>query len=151
MKAWMGIDPGSTGAIVTLTEYGAVLVCRLQKATEKDIWEYMNNIAFEYDVFCVKEQVWSMPGEGVSSAFKFGWNNGFLIGLLTACQIPYEEKVPVTWMKYFSMKKEKEEAKTSYKNRLKEKAQQLFPKVGKITNDVADALLISEYCRRVHG
>ena len=41
----------------------------------------------------------------------------------------------------------KEESKSQWKNRLKAKAQQLFPKL-KITLKTADAILIAEYCRR---
>jgi len=51
-------------------------------------------------------------------------------------------------MKFYGMKKTKTESKTDWKRRLKERAQQLYPDM-KITNDMADAILISHYCMKI--
>lgn len=157
MKYFAGIDPGSSGSMTVLDEVGKLIGCvRFAKATDKEIFEFMSEVSMGGQIFCIKEKVWAMPstdGEGrkmgASTSFTFGENNGFIRGLLVGCQIAYEEFTPQTWQKYFSMKKDKGEAQTDYKRRLKQKAEELFPSI-KITNDMADSILIAEYCRRKH-
>jgi hypothetical protein len=155
--AYIGIDPGASGAIAVIDSDLKLVVLRLQKVTDKDVSNFLQEISFNYDrVFCVKEKVWAMPAKnpdgtmrtmGAQTMFEFGLNNGFILGLLTAWNIAYEEKTPQTWMKLFSMKREKEESQTDYKRKLKEQAEKLFPNI-KITNDMADAILIAEFNRR---
>lgn len=156
MKAWIGIDPGASGAIAALTEAGEVKILRLCKATNKEVYEFLIELSFAYECFAIKEKVWAMPAKnpdgsdrkmGAQTMFEFGVNNGFILGLLTAAGIPFEEKGPQTWQKLFSMKREKTESQTEFKRRLKEKAENLFPNI-KITNDQADAILIAEFCKR---
>jgi hypothetical protein len=82
--------------------------------------------------------------------FNFGANYGALRMALTAAGIPFEEVVPGVWQRGLNIPpRKKTEGKTAWKNRLKAKAQQLFPSV-KITLATADALLIAEFCRRKH-
>ena len=67
---------------------------------------------------------------------------------LIAAGIPFEEVIPRTWQKGVGITpRGKGETKTRFKNRLKAKASQLFPKVN-VTLATADALLIAEFCRR---
>ena len=98
--------------------------------------------------FAYIEKVSSSPQMGVTSAFTFGRGYGFLRGLLTAYNYPFEEVLPRKWQASFGMKKGKDESNTQWKNRLKGKAQQLFPHL-KVTLATADALLIAEYGRRL--
>jgi len=56
---------------------------------------------------------------------------------------------PQDWQAAIGMKKLKGEQVTAWKNRLKEKAQELFPSL-KITKATADAILIAEVCRRLN-
>ena len=157
MKAFAGIDPGAMGAIVVLPESGDVKILRFGKSTEKEICDFVMDMAFEYECFCTIELVGAMPGQGTSSMFNFGDSVGFVRGILTAAKIPFQQKVPRTWQKIFGItprvtgKKEgeTEESKTEFKRRVREKAEQLFPHV-KMTNDIADALLIAEFTRRTH-
>lgn len=157
MRAFIGIDPGANGAMVAILETGEVKVLRFGKCTEKEIFEFANDLAFDFTCFCTLELVGAMPGQGVSSMFSFGDSVGFIRGILTATQIPFEQKVPRTWQKVLGItprvtgKKEgeTEESKTEFKRRVREKAEQLFPEI-KMTNDIADALLIAEFTRRTH-
>lgn len=160
MKANIGIDIGSNGAAVCISEYGHVHICRFNKHTPKEIYDWFNGMAFDYDCFAIIELVHSMPGEGVASSHQFGFNSGLIEGFIIACHIPFEKKTPQTWMKFYGMKreivrengkevKEKSESKTDYKKRLRNKAEQLFPMV-KMTNDIADALLIANFCKEVN-
>jgi hypothetical protein len=158
-KCWIGIDPGSSsGAAAAITEDGIIKTIRFSKTTEKEWWVFFANLAFDYECFCTTELVGVMPGQGIVAGFSFGKNVGFILGLLTASGIPYEQKVPRSWQKElgitprFKPKKGEsgtEETKPEFKKRLKAKAEQLFPKE-KVLTDTADALLIMEYTRRTH-
>jgi len=159
MKIYLGIDPGSNGSCVGITEHGHVEEIRFNKSTDKDFWLFLERLAFDYECFIIKEKVWAIPATntdgtnrsmGASTSFTFGENNGKVIGLLVASGIPYEEKTPQTWQKSFGLKKEKNETQPEYKRRLKQKAEQLFPNV-KITLDTSDAYLIAEFCKRLRN
>ena len=133
----MGIDPGKNGGIAIVGD--DVFVLSLSNKTEMDIYEWI--IDAPRPDKCFLEKVASMPGQGVKSMFSFGKSYGFLIGLLTATQIPFEFVRPLTWQKALSCQSKGD------KNVTKSKAQQLFPKL-KITHSIADSLLIAEYGRR---
>jgi hypothetical protein len=99
-------------------------------------------------VFAVIEKVHAMPGNGVSGMFKFGMSYGGLRMALIAAGIPFEEVQPRAWQKAMGIPpRSKTESGTQWKNRLKAKAQQLYP-AEKVTLAVADALLIATYCQR---
>jgi len=157
-KCFIGIDPGSAGAIVAITsEGGKIYSLRFINTTEKEVWDFINGISFDYDCFALLERVGAMPGQGVVSMFTFGVSVGFIRGLLIASAIPFELMGPRTWQKgigvtpRFIPKKGEtgvEESKTDFKRRMKGIAERLFPTM-KITNDLADALLIAEFCKRL--
>jgi flagellar motor switch protein FliM len=63
---------------------------------------------------------------------------------LTAAAIPFEKVTPQKWMKFYGMKKDKNETKTEWKKRLRERLQQLMPDIT-VTNNNADAYLIAYY------
>ena len=155
-KCFIGIDPGANGACVGITEDGIIHEIRFGKVTDSEVYKFMEGLSFEYNCFCVKEKVWAIPAKnddgsfrsmGASTSFTFGENNGKILGFLIACGIAFEEKTPQTWQKMYGMKREKNESQTDYKKRLRQKAEQLFPK-SKITTDTADAYLIAEFTRR---
>jgi hypothetical protein len=83
-----------------------------------------------------------MPGQGVSSSFKFGMSYGSLRMALIAHSIPFESVTPQAWQKSLHC------LSGGDKNRTKARAQQLFPNQ-KVTHATADSLLIAEYIRRV--
>jgi hypothetical protein len=70
-----------------------------------------------------------------------------LRAFLISADISFQEVTPQKWQKAFGLVKEKGEEPRAWKNRIKAKAQQLFPSQ-KVTLAVADALLIAEYNRR---
>lgn len=154
----LGVDPGSSGGgYVILSLDGQVLSTGVfSHGSPHDFAEalresYIGSIAFSWI-----EKVHSMPGQGVVSMFSFGENYGIIQGVLSALNIPYETKSPIEWQRLIGItprtRKNKktgteQESKSQWKNRLKSKAQQLFPKI-KITLQIADALLIAEAARR---
>ena len=151
---YIGIDPGASGGIAWIegTEVQAVKM----PSTEHDIFDALHEIvhpvkyrgAHQPTVHASIEKVHAMPKQGVSSTFKFGVNYGLLRGMLVALRVPFEEPTPQRWIKRLEIpNKKKSETPTQWKNRLKGRAQQLFPQV-KITLSTSDALLIAEYTRR---
>lgn len=115
-----------------------------------DLEEYriMLQNALGEECRCCLERVNAMPGQGVTSMFKFGENFGFIQGLLTAYAIPYELVLPRKWKKEFQI--------TGDKNTSIEVCKRLFPNVSlrrtdrckKDSSDFAEALLMAEYARR---
>jgi hypothetical protein len=151
---YIGVDPGASGGLASICD-GEALAIHMP-LTETDVWEWVkeNEIPDGWEsiggVFAIIEQVSGYIGEGHpgSAMFKFGMSYGGLRMALTAAQIPFEAVTPQAWQKGLGItKRGKQETRTSFKNRLKAKAQQLFPEV-KVTLATADALLIAEYCKR---
>ena len=148
-KVFVGIDPGIGGGLVAISSVGIVVTP--MPVTERDIWDWFAAIPPERSM-AVLEKVHSMPGQGVASMFKFGQSYGFLRACLIGRGIPFEEIMPRIWVRAIGVPpKKKSESRSQWKNRLKGKAQQLFPDIAsEITLITADALLIAEVCRRKH-
>lgn len=152
--AYLGIDPGTNGALVALSTTGEVLYRASMPDTERDLWDWIRGLR-GFAVQAVIEQVGGFikgqdgGGHPGSAMFKFGKGYGNLRMGLVAAGIPFEEATPQKWQKIYSMSRAKTESKGEWKNRLKAKAQQLFPQE-KITLALADAFLIAEFCRRKH-
>lgn len=142
MKLFIGIDPGLKGGIAFVREDGHHAWAYKMPETDADILSVFADIqSGDYEPFALLEQVHAMPGQGVSSCFTFGEGYGKLQMALAALQIPYERTSPVKWQKALGC------LSKGNKNVTKAKAQELFPNV-KITHNIADALLIAEYCKR---
>lgn len=141
--AWIGIDPGASGAIAVV--FGSGNVCWIKNdSTEHELANWIRELALSHELVAVIEQVNAMPKQGVSSTFKFGKSFGFLIGILTALQVPYESYRPQVWQKHMRCLTKGD------KNVSKAAAQRLWPSV-KITHANADALLIAEFCRQIRN
>jgi len=144
----LGIDPGQSGGLAIVSLLGEVEAIAMP-FTERDIWDWISALELKGKVVATIEKVHSMPGQGVASTFKFGVGYGGLRMALIAARIPFEEVTPRVWQKGLGISsRKKTESKTQFKNRLKAKAQQLFPAEERITLKIADALLIAEFGRR---
>ncbi len=146
MKYYIGLDLGSNGGVVVLKETGEVENVFKNPDNVKDWCEKLEPYKSQH-CFCLTEKVHSQPINGGKANFTFGRTVGITLTLLEVGKIPFQEITPQTWLKGYMMKKDKSETNTQWKNRLKNKAQQLFPKE-KITLWNADAFLIAEFCRR---
>ncbi len=146
---YLGIDPGASGGLATI--HGRSVELFQMPRTDRDLWNLVRQFR-SLSTTTVLEKVWGHIGSGQpgSAMFNFGANYGSLKMALTAAGIPFEEIVPRTWQKALSVSpRKKTETKTQWKNRLKAKAQQLFPQVD-VTLATCDALLIAEFCKRKH-
>jgi len=148
-SCYLGVDPGMVGGLAVLC--GTRVAYTPMPRTDQDIidWLESNTWLTEKYNYGVIEQVHSFPGQGVASTFKFGMSYGALRMCLIALQIPYETVSPQKWQKAVGLSTRKKEGRTEHKNRLKARAQELFPKE-KITLATADALLLAYYCRLLH-
>lgn len=143
---YIGIDPGSSSggmAFVGNIRYAPI---RFKDITEKELCLRIKEFTRSpFRVYAILERAQPMPGQGISSTSKFMDNYGMLRGFLMALDIPFKIIRPQVWQKHYSMKKRKGETQTAWKQRLRQRAQELYPNI-KITAETADALLIANYC-----
>ena len=145
---YIGIDPGKKGAMAILREDGSSIIYPFSEAGYKEVLADYSTENFKCRATCCLEHVSAMPGNGSVSMFNFGENFGFIQGLLTAYEIPYELVRPQKWKKEFSV--------TADKNQAIDVCKRLFPNaILKRTDrckvddsNFAEALLMAEYARR---
>jgi len=145
---YIGIDPGASGAIAFIYSDGSL-----------EVFDYVDGRALgalasftvAADSKAVIEKVAAMPGQGVSSTFKFGMNFGVWIGRLEALKIPFDYVTPQRWKKvmFDSM------PRGNVKDMALDRARRLFPDMAgflkrKKDHSRAEALLLAEYCRRMN-
>ena len=141
---YIGIDPGKSGSLAYIMESGAVNIIPFSPAA----YLYTLKNISKSECICALEHVNAMPGQGVTSMFNFGMNFGWIQGVLEAYSIPYELIRPQKWKKEFSI--------TGDKNSSIAVCKRLFPTVSllrgercrKDDDNMAEALLLSEYARR---
>lgn len=145
----IGIDPGKQGAVCMMSE--TKLVVRKMPETPTDLFELLELFkkASKNDCFCYLEKVQGLPKMSGGGMFTFGKGYGWLEMALISLNIPTETVLPQKWQKEYQLGETKgKQTDTVWKNKLKAKAQQLFPSQ-EIFLWGADAILIAEYGRRV--
>jgi hypothetical protein len=154
---YIGIDPGVSGGLACLRPIGSsgyTFIAEKMPPTERDLLDLLHSWtrpsgAQMHPCDAMLERVHSMPGQGHSGAFTFGRNVGALKMALIAAHIPFDQVSPQTWQKAMGVIYPKHTTDTVRKNIAKRRAQEVFPTVT-VTHAIADALLIAEYCRRLH-
>lgn len=169
-KCYMGIDVGDKGFIVT--QYKGDF--KYYSIIEHDLYEladFMRQIRQDFsNLVCVIEDVHAITGSSAKGTFGFGFNKGYLIGLLSATKIPYQLVQPKVWQK--EMWENSDMVITYKKVKIKDKevtrksidtkktsincAKRLFPntdfrrtqKCKNIDDNKVDATLMCEYARR---
>lgn len=108
----LGIDPGAKGGVSILDrgEYVAGMRMPVIKMRGKNLLDAKVILDFltPYDLDTVViEQVGSMPGQGVTSAFSFGR----ITGAIEATTMPLTDRMiwvtPAVWKKHFKLGKDK--------------------------------------------
>jgi hypothetical protein len=153
----LAIDPGASGGIAMLFKSGKLIVEPMPE-TDKDIIDlvvdslkcYQDDILPPEDRRCVIEKVGGFAGKDMpgSRMFSFGRGVGFLHGVMMSLNFRIENPTPQAWIKVLALGTRGTMTKTEWKNKLKQRAQQLFPQVNGITLKTADALLILEAAKR---
>lgn len=150
---YIGIDPGKSGAIAFIPDKKNFIYDEIK------VFDFSDNNGFLFlkeisllKRFAVLEKVNAMPGQGVSSTFKFGTNFGTWIGRLEMAEISFDYITPRKWQKeiYDSMPTKGVDKKELSLDR----ARRLFPEMvnqikRKKDHGRSDALLIAEYCKRI--
>lgn len=167
-RVYVGIDPGWGGAIAVIC--GDVTVTPIPE-NEYDLFQVIHDLINFGDVYRSRPKVilekvggfiGTRPGGGAHrnlasghTMFKFGWCYGAIRMALAATHTIDEDKdvvhvTPQVWQKAIGVAcKTKGESQNSFKNRLKDRAIELFPDV-KVTLKNADALLLAHYCKMLN-
>ena len=145
----IGIDPGMKGGLCLIGDSGISAISMPQ--TPVDIIDQLklwhSNGIDGFAIFAYIEDVPKFAGSAVpsSTAAVLHKNFGWCEMALVAAGIPYELVRPQVWQKELGLGNKKEAGSPSkWKNKLKSKAQALYPNV-KITLDTCDAVLIAHY------
>jgi crossover junction endodeoxyribonuclease RuvC len=148
MKAYIGIDPGITGAWAAIDHNGKYLGCGDMHHEGKiiqtnEVWDDIKKSIAGYDAeFCI-EQVSAMRGNGTVSMFTFGGAYMAAIAIAQRSYRPTTMVTPQKWKKAMGL--------TSDKNLSLDMARGLWPEAPlkrKKDNGRAEALLIAEFFRR---
>lgn len=98
-KCYIGIDVGAKG-FISVQINGVWSHFSIADNDLYQLSEIMREIRSKYDnIACVIEDVKPIFGSSAKATFQFGFNKGYLIGLLAASKIPYTLVQPKTWQK----------------------------------------------------
>ena len=154
----IAIDPGASGGFA-VCENGKVYTLKMP-ATRGDIRTELAFIQLRAskegnECVAVIEEIVKFAGVKLAypQGVAYGRNFGFIEGILSAFGIRLESVRAQQWQKDLGLGISRGLGKTVWKNKLKSKAQELYPALnGEITLKTADALLILEwYLRKNRG
>jgi crossover junction endodeoxyribonuclease RuvC len=146
-KAYIGIDPGQSGAVALLPD---------DELPQVEDWpgdpssaaEVLKDWSMEYQVQLVAlESVHAMPKQGVTSTFKFGANFGTWQGIIAVLGLPCLMPRPTEWQKGLVRKSDGKDPKA----RSLAVARRLFPDAElskKKDHGRADALLLAWWAKQ---
>ena len=150
MKLTIAIDPGLSGGIAYKRD-GQPAQAIAMPSTEGDLVNVLRDLTSSAgDVVAYVELVGGYVGKAqpASSAFKFGRNFGFILGVLQAQAVRVELVRPAKWQQGLGLGSASGCAsKTEWKNKLKACAQRLHPHL-RPTLATADAILILDFAIR---
>ncbi len=147
----LGCDPGLSGGIAVLYSDHTANAIPIP-ATEGDIdvahlIRWIKLIKTEDKLIAYIEAVHAMPGQGVSSMFKFGFVTGILHGVLRTLGIPLKLVTPQAWKKQILAGTAKDkQAAIDYCLRTYPNVNLLATERSKVYHSgMADALCVAEY------
>ena len=149
MKRILAIDPGMSGGLAHY-DNGRVTL-EPMPATDGDIRDVMINYLSQSDVVYIEKVGGYVGGKGApgSAMFNFGYNVGYLHGLIASMNLRMIEVTPQRWQKTISAGNKASHG-TKWKAHLKQLAQQRQPGI-LITLKTADAVLILEHAMISEG
>jgi hypothetical protein len=149
VKRILAIDPGMSGGLAYLGASGIIL--NSMPETDQDISVLVSDRLAISDVVYIEKVGGYVGGKGApgSSMFNFGYNVGFLHGLIAASKTRLIEVPPQRWQKTIGAGTSKTHGK-GWKSHLKGLAQQRQPRQV-ITLKTADAVLILEHAMISEG
>ena len=169
-KLYIGVDVGSKG-FISMQKNGVWEHYSIEDNDLYQLSKIMRKARLENaNIACVIEDVHALFNSSAKSTFAFGFNKGYLVGLLAANQIPYTLVQPKEWQKEMwgnsdmvvtykevtikGKKVNKKEVNT--KQTSINACKRLFPTLDlrkserskKIDDNKVDSILMSEYARR---
>lgn len=147
----VSIDPGFTGALAVFHDdsfYGVmdmptrVRLSAGKKRTDIDLYGLVEMLKDIAPTEAVIERVAAMPGQGVSSTFRFGEGYGQLCGALAALSIQTTHVHPAKWKRDMGLNQEKANSLDMARSMFKEAAEFLTRKKD---NGRAEAILIGAH------
>ena len=154
---YIGIDPGKNGAIAKITGR-SVETYRFKNLTYREIRDALHTAIGETEgrIFILFEKAFGLPRQSAPNAYTYGEHNGVLKGVLielstTRFGLQWDEVRPSVWKKAMGVATSRNVLYRDKKKVSRKKAQDLFPRIDKIDDSIAEALLIAEYCRRFYG
>lgn len=140
----IAIDPGKNGGIaIYSSEKNKLVEVVKMPPTPQELLSFLR--LYQFNSVCYLERVGGLPGMGGSAMFNFGKGFGHIEMALLCAKIPTNEVLPQKWQKFLSLGTKGSKSTSEWKNKLKTRAEQLFPDAGKITLATSDALLILRY------
>ena len=169
-KLYIGIYVGSKG-FISMQKDGVWEHYSIEDNDLYQLSEIMRQARLKNaNIACVIEDVHALFGSSAKSTFAFGFNKGYLVGLLAANQIPYTLIQPKEWQRTIwsnadivvTYKDVTVKGKKTTKKEVNTKqtsincAKRLFPtidfrkseKCKKIDDNKVDSILLCEYGRR---
>jgi hypothetical protein len=143
----IAIDPGKSGGFAFGTDLSAPEVCNMPD-TLGDLAALLRQFPSGGVVYLEKVGGYA-GGRGApgSAMFNFGKGVGHLEAITYMQGLEMRQVAPQKWQKALSLGNSNGMSKTEWKNKLKERAQQLYPKCT-VTLATADALLIYHAAHR---
>jgi len=146
IETW--VMPDTTKKLVDLLEFISVPDSSTIHVTVEEVRMFTRQTQRSCD--CGRLIVESKLHKGMTNFLK---SAGATIGILSALKLAHEEIAPRTWQAAFGLLAKRGErlTTTEKKNRNKEKAKKIWPKLAdEITHAVADAMLLAEFGRMTH-
>lgn len=149
-KAWIAVDPGAKGYSCLLIPDIKTIEFKSNKDKPTDILSWYSEIDNCYDIRVVLiEDVHNIYGVSSKSNFNFGYNTGFISGIVYATGVSIDKVAPKKWQKELSITSKGKDIKPE----VYEKAISLYPyaQLTKVRGgkdyDKSDALMIAHYAR----
>lgn len=155
MNLILGIDPGISGSFAlydpiskTVVNIWDMPVHDIKGKAHLDLYQMATIVdTYKKDIkLAVIEEPGAMPGQGVTSMFRFGHACGVVQGIVACCMIPMKLLKPSVWKMQMGL--------TFDKDLSRQKASQMFPKESarfarKKDDGRAEALLLAVFGERL--
>jgi len=158
MRLFIGVDPGLTGALASISDNRLLLLADLPimaRGVSGKVKNQVNPAALsalfrelvegfgKNETIVAIELMGAMPGQGVSSTLSIGLTAGLIEGVVAAAGLRYELVRPSKWKKSMALSADKEQARAA--------AIKMFPEADlklKKHHNRAEAILLAEWARR---
>ena len=144
---YIGIDPGAGGGVAVIDEEENIKAYKCPQSSEDMalLFEVLIGNSPPESIRLLMERVWARPTNAVRAAFSYGVNYGQWLGISSSHEIKMNTVIPTEWIRWIGCPKA---LKSVIRKRwLKEKAQELYPEIKRVTLKTSDAILITRYAK----